>query len=226
MTTPPSDPYETPGENQPAQPPRYGETPPPHPERTPPPYQRQPPEQVPPEQPPPGYPTGPYGQAPGYAPYGQPMAKPEPPASILQAVRLMYAGAVLSLLWTLLQPTQRDTVRDALGNPDAEVTAEDLDTFVNVAIGFAVAIGLITVGLWILMARTNRDGKTWARVVATVLGAIGILGGLRGMLQADDSIGLLIINLTLVVLAVWIIVLLYRRESSDYYNAVSQRPRY
>jgi hypothetical protein len=219
MTTPPSDPYETPGENQPAQPPRYGETPPPYPGQTPPPYQGQ----TPPGQVPAGYP-GQYGQAPGYPRYGQPQAKPEPPSSILTAVRLMYAGAVLSLLWTLLQPTRRDTFRDALDNPDAEITADDLDAFVNVAIGVTVVIGLIAAGLWILMARTNRDGKAWARVVATILGGIGILVGLLGMLQAD-AIGL-IMNLALVVLAVWILVLLYRRESTDYYNAVSQRPRY
>jgi hypothetical protein len=224
MTTPPSDPYETPGENQPAQPPRYGETPPPRPERTPPPYQGQPPEQVPPEQAPPGYPTGPYGQAPGYAPYGQPMAKPEPPASILQAVRLMYAGAVLSLLWTLLVLPQRDVLRDALTDQNLDITEGEIDTLINTMMGAMIVIGLFAVGLWILMARTNRDGKAWARVVATILGALGILIGLLGLLRAD-SIGL-IMNLALVVLAGWILVLLYRRESSDYYNAVSQRPRY
>jgi hypothetical protein len=56
------------------------------------------------------------------------------------------------------------------------------------------------------------------------LGAIAILVGLLGMLQVD-LIGL-VMNLALVVLAVWILVLLYRRESTEYYNAMSQQPRY
>ncbi|HSJ62162.1 MAG TPA: hypothetical protein VK895_13080 [Jiangellaceae bacterium] len=197
--------------------------PPPYPGQVPPPY----PGQVPPPHPgqaPPGYPSGQYGEPPGYAPFGQPPAKPEPPSSILTAVRLMYAGAALSLLWTVLQPTRRDTIRDAIDNPNGEITAEDLDSLVSLAIGFTVVIGLVTVGLWVLMARTNRDGKSWARVFATVLGAIAILAGMLGMLQAD--LINMVMNLALVVLSVSILVLLYRRESTEYYKAMSPQPRY
>lgn len=227
MTTPPSDPYETPDDNQSGQPPRYGDTPrpgqtpPPHPDQTPPPYPSQTPT---PGQAPPGYPAGQYGQPPGYQPYGQPPAKPEPPSSILTAVKLMYAGAVLSLLWTLLVLPQRDVLRDALDDQNLDMTAGELDSLINTLIGVMVVVGLITVGLWILLARANRSGKSWARVVATILGGIAILVGLLGMLQGD-AIGL-VMNLVLVVLAVWILVLLYRRESSEYYSAVSQQPRY
>jgi uncharacterized iron-regulated membrane protein len=74
------------------------------------------------------------------------------------------------------------------------------------------------------MARTNRDGKSWARVFATVLGAIAILAGMLGMLQAD--LINMVMNLALVVLSVSILVLLYRRESTEYYNAMSPQPRY
>jgi hypothetical protein len=227
MTTPPSDPYESPDDNQSAQPPRYGDTspgqaPPPYPGQTPPPYPGQTP---PPAQVPPGYPAGQYGQQPpGYQPYGQPPARPEPPSSILTAVKLMYAGAALSLLWTLLVLPQRDVLRDALDDQDLDMTAGELDSLINAVIGAMVVVGLITVGLWILMARANRSGKSWARVVATILGGIAILVGLLGMLQVE-AIGL-VMNLALVVLAVWILVLLYRRESSQYYSAVSQQPRY
>ena len=87
-----------------------------------------------------------------------------------------------------------------------------------------MVIGIVTVALWVLMARANRAGKSWARVVATVLGIVAILIGLLGMLQVE-LIGL-VLNLALIVLAAWILVLLYRRESTEYYNAVSQRPRY
>jgi heme A synthase len=136
----------------------------------------------------------------------------------------MYAGAVLSLIWTLLVLPQRDVLRDALDEQNLDVTAGELDSLINTMIGVIVVVGLITTGLWVLMARTNRDGKSWARVLATILGAIAILVGLLGMLQVD-LIGL-VMNLALVVLAVWILVLLYRRESTEYYNAMSQQPRY
>src|ERR671919_489962 len=142
MTTPPSDPYETPGDNDSAQPPRYGDAPPPYqgqppyPGQTPPPY---------PGQAPPGYPAEPYGQAPGYSqPYGQPPTTPDPPSSILTAVKLMYAGAVLSLIWTLLVLPQRDVLRDAVDEQDLDMTASEMDSFVSAVIGTLVVIGLVT----------------------------------------------------------------------------------
>jgi hypothetical protein len=134
----------------------------------------------------------------------------------------MYSGAILSLLWTLLVLPQRDVIRDAFDDQEIDMTASEIDTLVNGVLGFMVVFGLITVVLWIVMARTNRAGKSWARVVATILGVLAILIGLVGLLQVD-VIGL-VMNLALMVLAGWIIVLLYRRESSEYYNAVS-RPR-
>lgn len=136
----------------------------------------------------------------------------------------MYAGAVLSLIWTLLVLPQRDVLRDALDDQSLDLTASELDSLINAMIGVMVVVGLITTGLWILMARTNRDGKSWARVLATILGVIAILIGLLGMLQGD-LIGL-VMNLALVVLSAWILVLLYRRESTEYYNARSRQPQY
>jgi hypothetical protein len=136
----------------------------------------------------------------------------------------MYAGAVLSLIWTLLVLPQRDVLRDALDGQSLDLTASELDSLINAMIGVMVVVGLVTTGLWILMARTNRDGKSWARVLATILGAIAILIGLLGMLQVD-LIGL-VMNLALVVLSAWILVLLYRRESTEFYNARSRQPQY
>ena len=136
----------------------------------------------------------------------------------------MYAGAVLSLIWTLLVLPPRDVLRDALDGQSLDLTASELDSLINAMIGVMVVVGLVTTGLWILMARTNRDGKSWARVLATILGAIAILIGLLGMLQVD-LIGL-VMNLALVVLSAWILVLLYRRESTEFYNARSRQPQY
>jgi heme A synthase len=128
------------------------------------------------------------------------------------------------LIWTLLVLPQRDVLRDALDGQSLDLTASELDSLINAMIGVMVVVGLVTTGLWILMARTNRDGKSWARVLATILGAIAILIGLLGMLQVD-LIGL-VMNLALVVLSAWILVLLYRRESTEFYNARSRQPQY
>jgi hypothetical protein len=94
-----------------------------------------------------------------------------------------------------------------------------------VAVGTAVAviIGLISVGLWVWMAVMNRKGRSWARIVATVLGGLNIVFTVIGLTQ-DVGIGT-IVNIVTIVLAAAILWLLYRPESSAYYAAMSGSPR-
>lgn len=129
----------------------------------------------------PGY--QPYGSG-EYGSFGEPVGHhQEPPASILTAVKLMYVGAGLSLLWTLLVFPQRDVLREQLAGQETDLTAAELDAFVNTFVTVLVVIGLITVGLWLWMARANRRGQTWARVVATMLGVLAVVSALIGLAQ-------------------------------------------
>lgn len=215
MTTPPSDPYSTPpsgqGDDQQPQ-----HTPPPFPgttgsapgqPATPPPYQA-------PAEGAPGYPGG---------PYGQPPAAPEPPKSILTAVKLMFVGAGLQALTILFGLLGAGQLRDQLAEQQPELTSDELDAAVAVGVGGVVIIGLMAVGLWIWMALANRRGRNWARIVATILGALNIAFTLFGLSQAT-GLGVIIQVIT-IALAAAIIFLLYRPESSAYYNAVSTQPR-
>ena len=45
----------------------------------------------------------------------------------------------------------------------------------NALIAVAVVGGLLEIGAWIFMARANRGGLKWARIVATVLFGLGTL---------------------------------------------------
>lgn len=148
----------------------------------------------------------------------------------------MYVGAVLSVIGILIGLTQQDEIREQIADADASLTESDLDAAVNVSMAFIVILGLVGVGLWIWMAVMNRKGKSWARVVATVLGGlnigltvIGLLGGAAAG-QADSAINTLMSIIT-VVLAVAILALLYQRSSTEYYEArgrweASAAPRY
>ena len=188
--------------------------------------------------------TGAYRQAPppqgerygGYQSMPDPAAGPPGPApqvgvpaSISNAVKLMYAGAVISLINALSVLFTRDTMRtsvaDALRKQGKSVDASTVDSAVNVGIILGLVIGLIGVALWIWMARTNQSGRSWARVVATVLGALNILFTLLSLGQ-DTSTGLSrILGIISAILAVVILVLLWRKESSAFYAAHSA-PRY
>jgi hypothetical protein len=149
----------------------------------------------------------------GYAP-----VEIEQPPAIRNAVRLMYVGALLSLIGVLLTPLQTDAIRDAVEDSDASLTAGEVDTVVAFSIGMAVVSGLVGVGLWLWMAIKNGQGRSWARVVATVLGGVNIVLTLLSV-AGGQATGLTIaVSLLGVALAAVIIVLLYRPESSRFYD--------
>src|SRR5580692_2245762 len=77
-----------------------------------------------------------------------------------------------------------------------------------------VGAGLSAIGLWILMARANGAGKSWARIVASVLFAINTLDLLASAVQVHAPVSLAFAGL------VWLAglgatILLWRRESSQ-----------
>jgi hypothetical protein len=155
--------------------------------------------------------------APQYAAPAQPVAPPERPASITRAVQLMYVGAALSLVGLVVAWATKSQIKDKLADASTTLTPSELDTALNVALGVATFFALVGVGLWLWMAATNKAGRSWARVVATVLGALNVLSTLYG-LRSSAGVSILLSVLSLV-LAVTILVLLWRPASSAYYQA-------
>ncbi len=148
----------------------------------------------------------------------KPAGKPEPPSSIVNAVRLMFVGAALSVIIIIFSVGSTDEVREQLAEGDSGLTGDELDAGVAIWVGLWVVFGLISVGLWIWMALANKRGLSWARIVATVLGGLNILIMLLGLTQAS---GISAVSLIMIALAGLIIWLLFRPESSQYYNAVT-----
>lgn len=169
--------------------------------------------------------ASPYG---GGHPTGGPATPPERPGSLALAVKLMYVGAALSLLGMLttflMMDSMRDSIEQALRDSGETVTEDLVNASVAVGVGVAVFIGLIGTGLWILMAVMNSKGKQWARITATVFGVLGILFQLIGFAGAAGggstglSMALGVVNL---LLAIAILVLLWRKENNPYYEAMT-----
>jgi hypothetical protein len=170
-------------------------------------------------------------QEPG--PWGEPSQWPAPqtatagqPPSIRLAVRLMWLGAALSVLGIFFSLAQRDETRDLIADANPSYSESQLDTETDAAMTRAVVGALIAAGLWLLMAQTNGKGRPWARIVATVLGAINGLFLLL-FLVAGLLTGLGVVSaLASLVLAVTILMLLYRPESNRYYDVMSGRTGY
>jgi hypothetical protein len=149
----------------------------------------------------------------GHAP--QPV---EQPSSIRTAVRLMYIGAALSLSGAVVTLAQIDAIRDTIEDDNPSFSASEVDTAVNVTVGATVIAGLVGIGLWVWMAVKNGQGRSWARVVATVLGALSILFNLFGLASGGATAASLVFSLVSLALAAVILFLLYRPESTRFYD--------
>jgi hypothetical protein len=154
-------------------------------------------------------------------PYSEARSRPTPPSSMLTAVKLMYAGAALSAISFLTSLLTRDSARDELAEANPGYTEEQLDTALAFGIALAVIVGLFGILLWVWMAESNRRGKSWARVVATVLGAINIVFTIIGLFIGQNSALVLAFSLLSAGLAAVILYFLYRPDSNAYYEAVS-----
>lgn len=165
-----------------------------------------------------------------YQPYPtsgqQPMAPvpADPPQTVRRAVNLMYAGAALSAIEIIIGLFTVGSLKSAIRSQYPNYSASQIHTAQVAALTVAVVVGLLGVGLWIWMARANLAGRTWARIVATVLFAINTIDLLAAIVQPHS-----VVSLVLAVL-VWLvglgaIFMLWQRESSAYFQARSARFR-
>jgi hypothetical protein len=170
-----------------------------------------------------------------YQPYpsggGQPPQQfqpPPPPRSIQTAVKLMYAGAVLSAVTLIIQFTSINATKTAIRKANQAsshpLTASQLNSLVAVSVAFLAVIGVIGIGLWIWMAAMNRRGRSWARIVSLVFFILYTLDVLLALIR--PHVGLILI----ITFVTWLVglgatILLWQRDSTAFYQAGSPRLR-
>ena len=149
----------------------------------------------------------------------------EQPVSIKRAVLLMRVGAALSVLGIVLTlltlGSIRDSVRTKLQN-DNKYTASNFDTAYHVAVAVVIVVALLGAALWLWMAWANGNGKSWARIVGTVLGGLAILSFVVNLANSPTGLGITSGLISLVLAAV-ILFLLWRPESSQFYASRSAK---
>ena len=105
-----------------------------------------------------------------YTPYptsgpGQEPEQIQPPRSVLNAVKLMYAGAALEVLAVIIAVVTIGSLKSAILARHPAYTAASLHT-AEVARTVPLVIGgLIAIGLWLWMAWANGKGQSWVRDV-------------------------------------------------------------
>ena len=116
--------------------------------------------------------------APQYQPQPVAAASVERPSSVTLAAQLKHAGAALSLLGIVVTWATKSQLTDQIEASSPTLTPDQVESAVTISLWAGIVVGLVAVGLWLWMAAANGAGKSWARVVATVLGALSVLSTL------------------------------------------------
>jgi hypothetical protein len=151
------------------------------------------------------------------------LQRPDPPASLLNAVKVIYLGALVAVIHGVIYLVTESSEKAALASKHPNLSASDLNAAAH-AVQIAGAVGGLLVALLVVwIARECRSGKNWARVTGTVLFGIGALGVIYDFLSGETTLNLIgttagcLIGLTA-------IVLLWQRSSSAYF-AFFKRPQ-
>ena len=96
----------------------------------------------------------------------------------------MWAGVALSALSLVVTlatlGSLKDQIREQLAEQDTKVTEDAVNASYTAGIAFAVILGILGILLWLLMAWKNGQGRSWARIVATILAGLNVLLTLGG----------------------------------------------
>jgi phosphatidylserine synthase len=151
---------------------------------------------------------------PGYQPQ-QP--KGPAPSTVINAVRLMFASVVLSVIGLVVAFTTKDQLRKAIRDSDSGLTTKQVNDAVNIGLGVGAVIAIVLIVLYVLLALQVRKGKQWARVVTWILAGIGVLGSVSNLARPDTGLGRILAVIQLAVY-IGIIVFLMLRPSTDYFR--------
>jgi hypothetical protein len=143
--------------------------------------------------------------------------RPDAPAPVLNAVKLMYAGAAVSLVSLVISLTDVSGTKAAIKKARPDLTATQISQLNGFIIGLAIVSGLVGVGLWLWMSWANKGGKNWARIFSSVLFGLATLDLFGVFSQPKTALGLIFPLLTWLI-GLGAIVLLWRPDSSRFFK--------
>jgi hypothetical protein len=150
------------------------------------------------------------------------------PATMRKAVRFMLAGAAITGVFAIFEVIATIVDKNAIDVNGKPPTSSELATgIVILIVSYAIYIML-----WLLMARFNRAGQKWARIVSAVLFAISTfqLYETFDSLHGGEVITAADIIYIVFTVGAWLaglgaVAMLWRPDSTAYFNArtVSRR---
>jgi len=157
-----------------------------------------------------------------YKPYpstGKPVEpeRPPAPAPVLNAVKLMYAGAAVSTVSLIVSLVDISGTKSAIKKARPSLTATQINQLNTFIITLAIVSGVIGIALWLWMARANSQGRNWARILSTVLFCLATLD-LVGVFSEPKTLLCLIFPVLTWLIGLGAVFLLWRSEASEFFK--------
>src|SRR5579871_3079600 len=146
------------------------------------------------------------------------------PPSIVRAVRVMYVGIAVSLIGIIVNLSQLSAIKRAIKTHSPTLSPSQLNGAYHIEIVLLVVGGLLGAGLWFWMARSCGSGKSWARIVSSVLFAIETITVIANFARLSGGGVSRFYGIIVWLVGLVAIVLLWQRQSSGYFR--SAPPRY
>jgi hypothetical protein len=135
----------------------------------------------------------------------------------------MYAGAAVSGVAAIVGLTAIGSLRTTLKDQANPVlTTSQVNTTVDFFIGGVIVVGLIGIGLWLWMAFMCKAGRNWARITGTVFFGISTLLLLFSLSRASAA-ATLVVNILGWLIGLAAVILLWRKESTEFFTGQSQQ---
>jgi hypothetical protein len=139
------------------------------------------------------------------------------PASVRNAVRVMFAGAAASLIGIVIDIITVNATKTAIEKRSPNLTASQIHSTQGVLIAGGIAGGVIAAAVWIVLALACRRGRNWARITGTVLFGLSTVDTLAGI-AAPVAGAVKIWALVVWLVALTAVIFLWRRESTAFFR--------
>jgi len=153
------------------------------------------------------------------------LERPHPPASLLWAVKAMYAGAVIAAIHAVIYVVTAGAQKTAIEAKHPHMSPSTVNALTTGAVIFEAVVAVLSAVLFVWIARSCLKGRSGARITGTVLFVVAVMltAYSLGPGAVTTLAAVVIVVVDLIGLAA--VVLLWQRSSSAYFTFF-KRPQF
>ena len=144
--------------------------------------------------------------------------RPPVPPSVTNAVRVMYVGALTSLLGIAIDIVTVGATKTAIEQRAHHATVSQINSTQHVLVTAFIIGGLIGAAVWIGLARLCQAGRNGARITGTVLFGVSTLDTLAGAAAAPIAGAVRAWALVVWLTGLVAVIFLWQRSSSAFFK--------